>query len=76
MHLSWRRTPATTNDPTPDWHICAWQTEEMEYSASPQRLFVEALDTALRPPQQPKHVNDTVGWGFPCPQQFIQSMFH
>ena len=53
MHLSWRRTPATTNDPTPDWHICAWQTEEMEYSASPQRLFVEALDTALRPPQDP-----------------------
>ena len=34
-----------------EWQITGWKTEEMHWSASPRRLFVEALDTALRPPQ-------------------------
>ena len=49
--LSWQRAKATGGEPAPDWRITGWKTEAMEYSASPKRLFVEALDTALRPPQ-------------------------
>lgn len=51
MKLSWRRAKATTNEPASDWQITGWKTEGMEYRASPRRLFVEALDTALRSPQ-------------------------
>jgi len=51
LKVSWQRAKATTNDPTPDWQITGWKTEEIQYSASTKRLFVEALDTALRPPQ-------------------------
>jgi hypothetical protein len=51
MKLSWRRAQATTNEPAPDWQIIGWKTEEMEYRASSRRLFVEALDAAIRPPE-------------------------
>ncbi len=51
MKLSWRRAKATGNEPTPEWQITGWKTEELQYSASLKRLFVEALDTALRPVQ-------------------------
>jgi hypothetical protein len=51
MKLSWRREKATASEPAPDWQITTWKTEEMYYVASPQRLFVEAVDTALRAPQ-------------------------
>lgn len=51
MHLSWRRAQATADEPTPDWQITGWKTEQMRFMASPQRLFVESLETALRPPQ-------------------------
>ena len=50
LRLSWRRAPATATEPVSDWQITGWKTENMEYSASPKRMFVEALDTALRPP--------------------------
>ena len=36
------------------WQITGWKTEDMRWIASPKRLFVEALDTALRPPQDPQ----------------------
>jgi hypothetical protein len=51
MKLSWQRTKATTGGPEPDWQITGWKTEEMHWIASPKRLFVEALDTAMRTPQ-------------------------
>ncbi len=51
MKLSWQRAKATASELAPDWRITGWKTEAMESSASPRRLFVEALDTALRPPQ-------------------------
>jgi hypothetical protein len=50
MKLSWQRAHATTNEPAPEWQITGWKTEQMHYIASPRRLFVEALDTTLRPP--------------------------
>ena len=51
MTLSWQRAKATAGEPAPDWQITGWKTVQMDYLASPRRLFVEALDTALRPPQ-------------------------
>src|SRR5262249_4993583 len=50
MQLTWRRAKATTGEPVPAWQITAWKTVEMHYIASPKRLFVEAVDTALRVP--------------------------
>jgi len=52
VKLSWERTKATTNAPASDWQITTWKTERMDYIASPQRLFVEALDTAMRSTQE------------------------
>ncbi|HXI50978.1 MAG TPA: CRTAC1 family protein, partial [Candidatus Saccharimonadales bacterium] len=50
MKLSWRRAKAAPGEPVPAWLITAWKTAEMHYIASPKRLFVEAVDTALRVP--------------------------
>ncbi len=51
VNLSWERSKATANSPVGDWKIIRWATEEMEYVASPRRLFVEALESSIRPPQ-------------------------
>lgn len=51
VKLSWQRTQTTAGGPATDWKITAWKTEQLDYIASPRRLFVEALDAALRPPQ-------------------------
>jgi hypothetical protein len=51
MKLIWQRAKATAGETASEWQITGWKTEEMQYRASPRRLFVEALDTALRPPQ-------------------------
>jgi hypothetical protein len=54
MNLSWRRPKATEGGPKPEWQITGWKTEEMYCIASPQKLFVETLDTALRDPEDVK----------------------
>jgi hypothetical protein len=51
MRLSWQRAQATAGEPATGWKIAAWKTEEMHFLASPRRLFVEALNSALRSPQ-------------------------
>jgi len=51
MKLTWQRAKATAGQPEPDWQITGWKTEEMHYIASPKRLFVEAVETALKAPQ-------------------------
>ena len=51
MKLIWQRGNAKPGEPDPDWQITGWKTVEMHYNASPKRLFVEALDTALRRPE-------------------------
>ena len=53
VKLNWER-PKTPDGKAGEWQITAWKTEEMHWNASPKRLFVEALDTALRPPQDPQ----------------------
>jgi hypothetical protein len=50
--VEWERA-RTVDDGAGPWQITAWKTESMEWNASPKRLFVEALDAALRPPQDP-----------------------
>lgn len=52
MKLNWQRAKATASEPAPDWQITGWKTEQMHYLASPKRLFVDALDTAMRGPQE------------------------
>lgn len=52
MKLSWERTKAKAGEPTTDWRITGWKTEQMQFIASPRRLFVEALDTAMRGPEE------------------------
>ncbi len=52
MKLSWQRAKATASEPASDWRITKWKTEQMNYIASPRRLFVEALDTAMRGPEE------------------------
>jgi len=51
MNLLWQRTN-TTEGQLGEWKITGWKTEEMHWSASPKRLFVEALDTAMRGPPE------------------------
>jgi hypothetical protein len=53
MRLSWARTK-TNDGKAGEWQITGWKTEEMHWNASARRLFVEALDTALRAPQDPQ----------------------
>ena len=48
MKLSWERPKGSASGA--DWRITGWKTERMHYIASPKRLFVEALDTAMRGP--------------------------
>jgi hypothetical protein len=52
MTLSWQRTQPTSAEPPTDWKITTWKTEQLNYITSPRRLFVEALDTAIRSPQE------------------------
>ena len=52
MKLDWGRSKAADGK-AGEWQITGWKTEEMHWTASPKRLFVEALDTAIRPPQDP-----------------------
>src|SRR5262249_32491568 len=51
MKLTWQRTQAAPSEPVSDWQITEWKTEGMQYAASPTLLFVEAVDSALRLPQ-------------------------
>lgn len=53
LKLDWER-PKTPDGKAGEWQIGGWKTEEMQWNASPKRLFVEALDAALRPPQDPR----------------------
>jgi hypothetical protein len=50
MNLTWQRTNNPAGKPG-EWQITGWKTEQLQWSASGKRLFVEALDTALRAPQ-------------------------
>ncbi|HTG45696.1 MAG TPA: VCBS repeat-containing protein, partial [Verrucomicrobiae bacterium] len=49
IHLSWSRTQ-DSDGRAGEWQITRWKTDEMLWRESPKRLFVEALDTALRTP--------------------------
>ena len=51
IQLSWQRAMATASEPATDWQITGWKTEQMHYSTSARRLFVEALDTAIHSSQ-------------------------
>jgi hypothetical protein len=51
MKVAWERAKNSTSGPGA-WRISAWHTEAMQWNASPQRLFVEALDEAMRSPEQ------------------------
>jgi hypothetical protein len=53
IKLNWARQKAADGK-AGEWQITAWKTEDMQCLASPKRLFVEALDSALRAPQDPK----------------------
>lgn len=53
LKLSWARTQ-TKEGRAGEWQITDWKTEEMRWNASAKRLFVEALDAALRAPQDPR----------------------
>jgi len=47
--LVWERSKASSGE-EPGWQITSWKTKELDWIASPKRLFVEALDSALRAP--------------------------
>lgn len=49
MHLTWQRSATPAGQPAAEWKIAAWRTEELRWVASPRRLFVEALDSVLKP---------------------------
>ncbi|HAB19703.1 MAG TPA: hypothetical protein DCE44_25120 [Verrucomicrobiales bacterium] len=51
LRLNWER-PKTTAGAPDDWQITSWKTEELSWIASPKRLFVEALDLAMRGSQE------------------------
>lgn len=50
---AWERSQ-TPDGKTEEWRITGWITGDLTWNASPRRLFVEALDAALRPPQDPQ----------------------
>jgi hypothetical protein len=52
MKLTWQRSKAKAGEPAPEWQITEWKTEQLDYNASPRRLFVEALDAAMRSPAE------------------------
>ena len=47
MRLQWRRLTEATPDTPAEWRIVRWETSEMHSLASPKKLFVESLTTAL-----------------------------
>jgi hypothetical protein len=47
MKVDWEREKNGDGSAGP-WRISRWKTESMQWSASPKRLFVEALDAAMR----------------------------
>jgi hypothetical protein len=51
MELTWEY-PRTDDGAAGDWQITGWKTTEMHWRASPRRLFVEALDTAMHESQE------------------------
>ena len=44
MKLSWRRAKATASEPTPEWQITGWKSEEMQYSAIKAKNLFEGVD--------------------------------
>jgi hypothetical protein len=50
MKLDWERARRPEGE-AGEWQIRSWKTEELHWHGSSKRLFVEALDAALRPPQ-------------------------
>jgi hypothetical protein len=54
MHMVWQRAKSGANESPAEWQITTWKTEAMNYVASSNRLFVEAVNTALKPPDQEK----------------------
>lgn len=52
LRLAWKREIAAGGNSAGDWQISRWETVSMDYGASPRRLFVEALDTAMRSPEE------------------------
>lgn len=52
LKLDWQR-PQRGDGQAGPWQITGWHTVALHWTASPRRLFVEALDAALRPPQEP-----------------------
>jgi len=51
MELTWEY-PRTDDGAAGDWQITGWKTTEMHWRASPRRLFVESLDTAMHESQE------------------------
>ena len=51
MELTWEHT-RTDDGAAGGWQITGWKTTEMHWRASPKRLFVEALDTAMHESQE------------------------
>ena len=51
MELTWEHT-RTDDTAAGGWQITGWKTTEMHWRASPRRLFVEALDTAMQESQE------------------------
>jgi hypothetical protein len=51
--LNWERVRLADGG-VGEWRITGWKTEQMRWNAGPRRLFVESLDRALRPPQDPR----------------------
>ena len=51
MELTWEH-PRTDDGAAGGWQITGWKTTEMHWRASPRRLFVEALDTAMHESQE------------------------
>jgi hypothetical protein len=51
MELTWEY-PRTDDGAAGDWQITGWKTTEMHWRASPKRLFVESLDTAMHESQE------------------------
>ena len=52
VDVDWERAKSADNR-AGEWLITGWKTRSMDWNASPRRLFVEALDAALRAPQEP-----------------------
>src|SRR5262245_27225677 len=50
MTLIWERAKQASDNQRPEWQITYWKPEQLDGLASPKRLFVESLDTALRRP--------------------------